>query len=434
MSKQVFIKDLLAGFTTSFAAIALGAAFGIQSGRGALAGMIASTIIPIITSIFGGTRRQASLPTAPMAAVTTIVVAQAYDRFGAYSANAEQFVTLVILLSSFLTIIAAFFKLGKLISFVPQVVVLGFMNGIAVLIWSDQIKKLFGLGGVKALDGAIWQNFGFAFATFISILIFPWLLKKLNVPEKIKPFIPTTFVVLATFTTIFILSKLNLQTVKLGGSIGSVSEFFGLIPKYLPSLDILRWDYISLALPFAIQLTLLGYLDTLLTTLIIDKITVETTNRDKELFAQGLANGVTSLFGGIPGAQATVGSVILIKEGAQTRLAGVMVGVFTLAGIFLFQGIIGLIASAIFTGVLLKAGMDVFERDYLADFLKNKRFLDKTHLIQFGFVLYTTILTVFFDLNIAVISATALFYIFKAVFKVGDIVEISQSEVMIHED
>jgi sulfate permease, SulP family len=433
MTRQVFIKDLLAGFTTSFAAIALGAAFGIQSGRGALAGMIAAAIIPIIASILGGTRLQASGPTAPMAAVTTLIVAQAYDKFGSQHPNAEQLITLVILMSAAFTILAGALRAGKLIAYVPQVVVLGFMNGIAVLIWWDQIKKLFGLGGSAAFDGVIWQNSAFAFATFVAILFFPWLLKKLKVPDKIKSFIPGTFVVLISFTLIFILSKLNLQTVKLGGQISSVGEFFGLIGKFFPSVEILKSEYFLLALPFALQLTLLGYLDSLLTSLVIDKITNEKTNRDKELFAQGLANGVAAIFGGIPGAQATIRSVILIKEGAQTRLAGVLVGVFTLAGIFLFQGVIGMVASAIFAGVLIKAGLDVFEKDYLTEFFSNKRYLDKTHLIQLGFVIYTTLITVFLDLNTAVISATLLFYIGKRFFKLSDITESSLSDDLVSE-
>lgn len=127
--KKTFISDLLAGLTVSFAALSLGAAFGIMSGRGAFAGMLGAAIIPIITSLFGGTRLQASGPTAPMTAVTALLVANAYDSFGGDKHLADEFITLVLLLAGVFIILSGIFKLGKYIQLVPQVVVLGFMNG-----------------------------------------------------------------------------------------------------------------------------------------------------------------------------------------------------------------------------------------------------------------------------------------------------------------
>ncbi|HQX05055.1 MAG TPA: SulP family inorganic anion transporter, partial [Flavobacterium sp.] len=128
--KNTFIKDLLAGLTVSFAALALGAAFGTMSGRGAFAGMVGAAIIPIITSLIGGTRLQASGPTGPMTAVTALLVAKAYDMFPD-KLLAEQFITLTIIMSGFFMILGGLFRLGKLIKYVPNVIVIGFMNGIA---------------------------------------------------------------------------------------------------------------------------------------------------------------------------------------------------------------------------------------------------------------------------------------------------------------
>jgi SulP family sulfate permease len=427
--ENTFLNDFLAGLTTSFAAIALGAAFGIQSGRGAFAGMIAAAVIPIITSIFGGTRLQASGPTAPMTAVTALVVASAYEQFEKGSGNAEQFITLVFILNALFLIIAGLTKLGKFISFVPQVVVIGFMNGIAVLIWWDQIKKLFGVGGVDAIAGPVWQNLIFASVCFATILLFPWVLKTVKIPEKIRPFIPGTLVVIVSLTYIFLFSPLELETVKLGTSVNSIASFWDLIKSLVPTTEILKMDIILKALPFALQLTLLAYLDSLLTSLVIDKITNEKSQKNKELIAQGLGNAVTAIVGGIPGAQATIRSVILLKEGAKTRLAGVLVGLFTLLGLFVFQNLITLVASSIFIGVLVKAGLDVFEKDYLKDFIVKKWYQDKTYLWQFGFVLYTTVLTVLIDLNVAVISGTILFYLAKKFLQIKDIEEIEESSI-----
>ena len=146
MDGKRFLGDVTAGLTVSFAAISLGAAFGAMSGRGAFAGMIGAAVIPIITSAFGGTRLQASGPTAPMTAVSALTVAFAYDSFPDKTL-AEQFITLVFILNAACLVIAGLVRLGKLISYVPNVVILGFMNGIAVLIWKDQIVKVFALNG-----------------------------------------------------------------------------------------------------------------------------------------------------------------------------------------------------------------------------------------------------------------------------------------------
>jgi SulP family sulfate permease len=130
---------------------------------------------------------------------------------------------------------------------------------------------------------------------------------------------------------------------------------------------------------------------------------------------------VAALFGGIPGAQATIRSVILLKEGAKTRLAGVLVGVFTLVGIFLFQNLLTLVASAIFAGVLLKAGLDVFDKDYFSHYFSKKWYQKMVYNWQMILIVYTTLITVFFDLNIAVISGTILFYLGKKYLSFKDV-------------
>ncbi len=139
--ENTFVYDIIAGLTVSFAALSLGAAFGTMSGRGAFAGMVGAAIIPIITSIFGGTRLQASGPTAPMTAVSALVVAFAYESFPD-KIIAEQFITLIFLLNAVFLIVLGILRIGQYIKYVPQVIILGFMNGIGLLIWFDQIKRL----------------------------------------------------------------------------------------------------------------------------------------------------------------------------------------------------------------------------------------------------------------------------------------------------
>src|SRR5688572_355903 len=176
-----------------------------------------------------------------------------------------------------------------------------------------------------------------------------------------------------------------------------------------------------MSIPFALQLTLLAYLDSLLTTLIIDRMTREKSNLNKELIAQGFANGMSGVFQGIPGAQATIRSVLLIKEGAQTRLAGILIGVFALLSILLFKDYLALVPAAVFIGVLLKAGLDVCDKDFPRYYLQYQWINSPMRNIQLIFILYTTVMTVMVDLNIAVISGTIFYYIGKYFWKIQDV-------------
>jgi len=428
-SKKTVVSDLLAGLSVSFAALSLGAAFGIMSGRGAFAGMLGAAIIPIITSLFGGTRIQASGPTAPMTAVTALLVARAYEDFHGEKQLADEYITLVILMASFLIIIAGILKLGKYIQLVPQVVVLGFMNGIALLIWFDQLSKLFGLTGQTALKGSVWTNSFIAFSCLGLIYLIPRILKFLNIPINIRRFFPSIFLTIIIITGVTSFFHVNVESVSLGESYNSFKEYIHIVISDLPiGREIFQKKYLLEALPFAFQLCLLADLDSLLTSLVIDKMTKEKTIYNKELIAQGLANAITGLLQGIPGAQATIRSVLLLKEGAKSRMAGVYVGVFALILFLVFGKQITLISSAVFVGILLKAGLDVMDRDFALAFIKNKWIKSRKRNTQLFFISYATLITVFWDLNIAVISGTILFYLAKKYFHATD-VEDSFSEV-----
>lgn len=417
---QTFIYDILAGLTVSFAALSLGAAFGTMSGRGAFAGMIGAAIIPIITSIFGGTRLQASGPTAPMTAVSALVVAFAYESFPD-KVFAEQFITLIFILNALALILLGLLRLGRFIKYVPQVIILGFMNGIGFLIWYDQIKRLFGWGGKVQLGGELLVNILIAIATLSSIYLIPVIMRKVGVPSRITKFIPAMFITIILATVITTVFSVDVEHVTLGNTVGSFSEFWDTLVLYFPQQEGL-WnvEILKQALPFALQLTLLAYLDSLLTSLVIDNMTKEKTQQEKELIAQGLANGASAVLQGIPGAQATIRSVLLLKEGAKTRFAGVMVGVFALLGFVVFSKYITMITAAVFMGVLWKAGLDVIDRDFITAYLKFDWKKNKERNIQLFFILYSTIVTVVIDLNIAVITGTILFFIIQKYMGVSD--------------
>ena len=177
-----------------------------------------------------------------------------------------------------------------------------------------------------------------------------------------------------------------------------------------------------LALPFALQLALLCYLDTLLTSLVIDHLTGEKSRQDKELVAQGIANGAVALVGGIPGAQATIRSVLVIKEGGSQRLVGVFIGAFVLIEMILFRDLIAAIPQAVFAGILFKVGYDVFDQETLLSYLgrfstRGPTDPDAIFVAHKEMLLIagTTLMTVLWTLNAAVGIFTLLFYFINKV-------------------
>jgi len=419
MDKKRFLADITAGLTVSFAAISLGAAFGVMSGRGAFAGMIGAAVIPIITSVFGGTRLQASGPTAPMTAVSAVTVAYAYDHFPDKT-MAEQFITLIFIFNAALLLIVGLLRLGKLISYVPNVVILGFMNGIGVLIWKDQIVKVFALSGKPVMLGGIGINLLLAIVTFSLIFLIVWAVKRAQPSHVVRSLLSGVLWSIILMTGVALVMGLGVERIQLGNAVGSFSEFSAMVLNYFPSAELFQKEYLIQALPFALQLTLLAYLDSLLTALVIDRMTREKSKLNKELIAQAFANGVSGIFQGIPGAQATIRSVLLIKEGAQTRFAGVLIGVFALLGILVFSEYLSLVPAAVFIGVLLKAGLDVVDKDFIKTYIRLKWHNALNRNIQLFFILYTTIVTVAVDLNIAVLTGTIFFYAAKYFWKIND--------------
>ncbi len=409
------VQNIIIGLTVSFVALSLGAALGILSGRGAFAGMISAGIIAFITSVIGGTRVQCSGPTAPMSAVSALVVAFAVS--GALDAitdlKSDHFINIVFILSGFLILLMGILRLGRFISLVPNIVVSGFMNGIAVLIWVGQVSVLLGLGDKTALSGDIWPNIAITVATLIIIFAAPVLLRRLHV--TLASFLPSTLLAIVVVTALISVFDIPVEKVSIDASIDSVSGFTNMVAAQWPT----NWsiDILWLAFPFALQLAVLGYLDTLLTSRVVDRMVGETTRANKELMAQGVANSAVAFIGGIPGAQATIRSVLMVKEGATLRLAGICVGIFVIIEMLMFQNLINFIPQAVFTGVLIKVGYDVFDfqpfKIYLQGFTGKSSVNDIAHVshMEIMLIIGVTLVTVLYDLNSAVIGFTALIYL-----------------------
>ncbi len=426
----IIAQNVIIGLTVSFVALSLGAALGMLSGRGAFAGMISAGIIALITATFGGTRIQCSGPTAPMSAVSAVVVAYAAEQVsaGGMVIDPNQFINLVFLLCGGLLLIMGMLRFGRFIALVPNVVISGFMSGIALLIWIDQVDLVFGWAGKTALIGPIWENLALAVATLVLIFALAPLMRKIVGPRS--RFLPATLLAIIGVTALATFLHLPVEHVHLSGGFTSLVGFTDLVKSQIPN----QWSLpvLAQAFPFALQLALLCYLDTLLTSLVVDKMSGEKTRQNKELFAQGLANGAVSLVGGIPGAQATIRSVLMLKENASLRISGIMVGFFVLIEMILFQDLINLIPKAVFVGVLVKVGYDVFDFKPLRLYAKAvaaKRARMFKHFFsrhddepifvtnrEMLMIVGSALITVFFDLNTSVAGFTILFYLHNKVF------------------
>lgn len=430
LSTGEILQNTIVGITVSFVALSLGAALGILSGRGAFAGMLSAGIIAFVTSCLGGTRVQCSGPTAPMSAVSAVMVAYAHEQLAASTGAlaAEQFINLAFLLTGGVLLVMGLLRLGRFISLVPNVVISGFMSGIALLIWIDQVKVVCGWGGKAALTGPVWANLLLALATLLLIFALAPLCRRLV--GRMARFLPATLLSIVIVTAAANLLGMPVEHVQLSGSLANFGEFATLVQQQFPR----DWSLTTLlaALPFALQLALLCYLDTLLTSLVVDKMSGEKTRQDQELLAQGAANGAVALVGGIPGAQATIRSVLMLKEKASLRLAGIVVGLFVLIEMILFQSWINLIPKAVFVGVLFKVGYDVFDfmplRLYAKGVATKRAALFKNFLSRHDdesifvtnrellMILGSAAATVAFDLNTAVAFFTLLFYLHNKLF------------------
>jgi SulP family sulfate permease len=313
---------------------------------------------------------------------------------------------------------------------IPKLVISGFMNGIAVLIWIGEIGSLFGLGGKTAYLGNILTNLSITCLTLGLIFMLPVLLRQIS--ARLNSFFPATLIAIVIVTLLSVFLDLDVQRVSLGGSIESLMDLQNMVISQLPT----QWSFalILLAVPFVVQLTMLAYLDTLLTSLVVDrKVEVmhghkDITKPNQELCAQGIANAAVSLFGGIPGAQATIRSVLILNEGATMRLAGVLVGIFVLIEMLMFQDLISLIPQAVFSGVLLKVGYDVFDwvplRQYCYHVLGWSR--TQPHLVShtgIALIMGTTLVTVLVNLSVAVIAFTIMFYAIRKFLDLEDLRE-----------
>ena len=370
--------DVMGGLTAGIVALPLALAFGEASGAGPIAGLYGAIIVGFLAALFGGTGSQISGPTGPM----VVVFAGVYATLGGNPA----LVFSAVVLAGLLQIAFGLMKVGQLIRLVPYPVVSGFMSGIGVIIIALQTSRLFGhepetsgtIGALEAIPGAVADPNMTALVIGVITLaiVFTW-------PKNLGKFVPAPLAALVIATIISVLF--------------SGAPILGDVPTGLPSfiLPAFERESILIVLEAAFLLALLGAIDSLLTSLVADNMTRTRHNSDQELIGQGIGNSVAGLFGGVPGAGATMRTVINIRSGGQFKISGMVHGLILLAVALVLAPFASLIPHAALAGILIKVGNDIIDWSYLKRAHRGPRW----DLILMALVLG---LTVFVDLITAV--------------------------------
>lgn len=376
---RVLKNDIFGGVTAAVVALPLALAFGVASGAGATAGLYGAIILGFFASFFGGTNTQISGPTGPMTVVTATAIA-------AFS-NDLQAVMAVIFLAGIIQISFAFIKIGKWVKYIPYPVISGFMSGIGVIIIILQINPFLGVEGYSSVIHTLVELPNTLHFTNDSALIVAYitLIIMFLTPSFISKVIPPALIALVAVTYFTVYMGYDIRTI-------------GVIPSSLPTF-IMPFDFDILKLKtiitLAVTLALLGSIDTLLTSLVADSMTKTKHSPNKELIGQGIGNTICSFFGAIPGAGATMRTVINIKSGGTTKRSGMIHSATLLVIVLFLAPFAAKIPLAVLSGILIKVGFDILDYKFLS-ILKN---IPKNDIL---IMVTVFLLTIFIDLIMAV--------------------------------
>ena len=390
--------DVYGGLTAGIVALPLALAFGEASGAGPVAGLWGAIITGFFAALFGGTQTQITGPTGPMVVVFAGLVGEITMQDGVrlpFGEVAGLIFTAVVLAGIF-QILMGVFKLGNTIRLVPYPVISGFMSGIGVIIILLQTSRLFGsepdgggtIAAIEAIPGAVSSpNFAaLALGLLTLAIVFFW-------PPKIGKYLPGALAALIVGTVIGLFLDVPILEENLpegfGGGLAALPAFV------LPDLGSLTGSTAFLVVEAAIILAILGAIDSLLTSLVADNATRTRHKSDQELIGQGIGNGIAGLFGAIPGAGATMRTMVNIKTGGVTRLSGMIAGLLLLTIVLVASGLAAQIPHAVLAGILVKVGWDIIDVAYIRRAHRGPRW----DLVLMAVVL---LVTVFVDLITAV--------------------------------
>ena len=399
--------DIFGGITAGVVSLPLALAFGLQSGLSPVSGLYCAIFLGAIAVIFGGCYTLISTPTGPMTVVAALTISQAITLMGSLEL-ALGTILAIFMLAGGIQILFGSIKFGNNVKFIPYPVLSGFMTGIGIILILFEIYPVLGLVNPKTIKAVVMglpdnigntnlQALGLGVFTLAVLYLFP----------KVSKDVPATLVALLVGTVASITMGLNVQLI-------------GDVPQGMPSLQLQSvldvdfthpWFIISAAL----TLGALGCIDTLLTAVIIDKITETKHNSNRELIGQGIGNMVSGMFGGLPGAGTTMSSVVNVKAGGRTRLSGVISSLFLLAVLLGLGAYAKYVPIPVLAGILISVGFDIIDYSGLREVVKVDR-------AEAAILIIVLAMTVFVDLIAAVGTGMtlAVFVFMKKMSAIGE--------------
>lgn len=392
-SKEKLLQDLIAGMIVAVVAIPLAIAFGISSGVGPTEGLVTAIIAGFIISALGGSKVQIGGPTGAFIVII----------YGIIQQHGLTGLLIATIMAGILLILMGLFKLGNVIKFVPYPVIIGFTAGIAVTIFSTQMNDLFGMGIQDAPADFIhkwicyfqhWRDINWwAFAIGVASLLI------IIFSTKISKKIPGSLVAIVLMTlTVWLLREFGGVT-----SITTIGDLYtlpsGMPAPKLPELNLAEGQtlirLVQDLFPSAFTIAMLGAIESLLSAMVADGVIGDKHNSNTELIAQGVANVVTPFFGGIPATGAIARTMANINNGGRTPVAGIVHALMLLLVLLCFGPLVGMIPMACLAGVLIIVSYNMSGwREVVA--------LSKAPKSDFIVMLVTFVLTVIFDLTIAI--------------------------------
>ncbi|MBE9115465.1 SulP family inorganic anion transporter [Lusitaniella coriacea LEGE 07157] len=387
--------DLYGGITAAIVALPLALAFGVSSGvesltdgAGAAIGLYGAICVGFFAALCGGTPSQISGPTGPM----TVVMATVFTAIAAKNEDPATGLAIaftIVMLGGLFQILFGILKLGQYITLMPYTVISGFMSGVGAIIILIEIGPLLGYPGSAGVVDSLSKlpeqlSNPNPIATGLGILtlaiVFLW-------PSKLNRIVPSPLLALIVATLISVLIFPN-------SGINKIGNISAVLPQlHFPTLDLSQLRDI---LGYGLMLATLGSIDSLLTSLVADNITSTQHNSDRELIGQGIGNMVSGLFGGLPGAGATMRTVVNVQTGGKTPLSGIIHALVLLVILFGAGKLTQHIPHAVLAGILIKVGIDIIDWGFLK---RAHRVSLRAAAIMYG-VLF---LTVFEDLITAVV-------------------------------
>ncbi|MDJ0581282.1 SulP family inorganic anion transporter [Crocosphaera sp.] len=380
--------DIFGGVTAAVIALPMALAFGVASGAGPAAGLWGAVLIGFFAALFGGTPTLISEPTGPMTVVMTAVITKLT------ADNPENGLAMaftVVMIAGIFQVILGVLKLGKYITLMPYTVISGFMSGIGLILIILQFGPLLGTanpkgGVIAALQNApnvlssLNMNIGEAILGLLAVAVL------FLMPSKLKKVVPPQLVALigCTLISIFFFGNAEIKT---------IPEFSAGLPSLV--MPTFSADQVQIMIVDGLVLGMLGCIDALLTAVIADSLTQTQHNSDKELIGQGIGNLVSGLCGGLPGAGATMGTVVNIQAGGRTALSGLSRAFILLVVVLWAAPLTQNIPLAVLAGIAFKVGIDIIDWKFLQ---RAHKLSWKAAAIMYGVML----LTVFYDLITAV--------------------------------